>query len=858
MHYFLNRIAATPARRDALWRPSFSSIHAYESSVQIHREHLRKMLGLIWPASGAPAIKLLQTGGGVRIEDVSLPITAGFEAQALLFLPQSNGPKAAVIAVPPASESAEEFAGIAEQEQPASWLKVFLARSVAVAIPVMVERTRDHFLCQEAGGKDRRQILWRAGFIVGRSLVGVDVQQVLAVRRFLASCRGIDPQNIGVFGDRQGGMTALFAAAMDEQFAGVGILDYFQQREDCWKEPVDRLLYGQLGEFGDAELAALVAPRPLILVTSAGGAIPFASEQAESHRAGRFYQALRESERLTSLKVQDDGLEITALRLAASLSADRAKRIPSIALRIAFGEVKKSCDEHFVVLYQYLRGLDRASDRVRKEYWGLDSTPPEDRAQKAAKLRTELARLMGVILPEAVPLSPRTALIGETDKFLAYDVLLKAAPGVEVFGQLLVPRSVAGHRDKRLPAVVCQHGFNGAPQYVTGVGTDVESQDRYYHRFGERLAERGYVVFAPYMAVTDRINPIVRMAAGLGMMRTSIELTKLHRVIDFLQSLPFVDSGRIGYYGMSYGGYAATWMVPLEARLQFTIISAYFNVLGLELTDTSLPGHSFWNQPDEDPYTWNTLNRFTDVELIAAMYPRPVCIEWGLDDPVTPSVWHEQAWKEVEAYATAWGVGDKVEDDDFIGPHTVHGIQTFLFIDRWLRPERPAERDYGCRDYTYCSETVAPSLHGYSLISTQIVPYATQSLDSDPRSVVRGQFYVSDVSPAFTGMAFKISRVGNPGDFTVKFGSQPGKSNIGEAFIPAEEIYPGYDLWYEARLKQPAKLESKKTYYFELAAESARTPRNYYIVYGPKPLGGTDYPTSFGLSLRVLTEGGKY
>jgi dienelactone hydrolase len=174
---------------------------------------------------------------------------------------------------------------------------------------------------------------------------------------------------------------------------------------------------------------------------------------------------------------------------------------------------------------------------------------------------------------------------------------------------------------------VCQRGFNGAPKYVTGAGSAIEVQDRYYHRFGERLAGRGYVVFAPYIVATDSINPIVRMAASVGMMRTSIELAKLHRVIDFLQSLPFVDPDRIGYYGMSYGGYAAAWMVPLEPRLRFTIISAYFDVLRLQLTDTSLPGHSFWNQPDEDPYTWNTLDRFSHLELIAAMYPRPVSIE---------------------------------------------------------------------------------------------------------------------------------------------------------------------------------------------------------------------------------------
>ncbi len=153
----------------------------------------------------------------------------------------------------------------------------------------------------------------------------------------------------------------------------------------------------------------------------------------------------------------------------------------------------------------------------------------------------------------------------------------------------------------------------------------------------------------------DLINPIVQQAASLGWMRTSIELAKLHRVVDFLQSLPFVDGQRIGYYGLSYGGYSATWMPPLEPRLQFTINSGFFNDWRQDITAEDTADH-YWALPDEDFYNWNVLNRFTHTELVAAMWPRPVCIEWGLQDATTTPKWHKQAWEDLKVKYIGRGI----------------------------------------------------------------------------------------------------------------------------------------------------------------------------------------------------------
>jgi dienelactone hydrolase len=877
IRYFLTQIAATPAKRDSRWQPNFSSLDSYKASVQGHRADLRAMLGLIQPRHGTPNIKVLGEERNLSLEEVTLPINSGFSVRALLFLPHSSPPAAAIIAIPPATESREEFAGIVQGMMPAKWLRTLLAHNIAVAVPLMVERSDDNPLCRQAGYKDRRRILWRAAFIVGRTLVGVEVQEVLALREFLASQGNIVPGKIAVLGEGQGGMTALYAGAMDEGLASVASIDYFEQREKCWKGPVDQVLYGQLNEFGDAEVAALIAPRSLLIVHSSKGPIPAASVAAEFARARRFYGGLDKLGVLTDLEVQNDPLNATASKIASALGSTAVQDLPELTFRIPRQEVDQARNEQFEALLKYLRGLCEWSDQVRAEYWQLNSTLPADRVQKVQKLHAELANLEGVISSVNVPMHPRTALLGETDKFLAYDVFLDLVPGVEVYGQLLVPRPIAGHMESRHAAVVCQHGFDGAPKYVSGVGTELETNDHFYHRFGQRLAERGYVVFAPYMAVpayhppaggpgansrnpaglgdvvqrADLINPLVRLAAPLGMMRTSIELAKLHRVVDFLQSLRFVDADRIGFYGLSYGGYAAIWMPPLEPRLKVTVISAFFNDWPTMLTDTTRFGSSYWSLPDEDFYNWNVLNRFSHTELIAAMWPRPVCIEYGSEDPVTTPVWHNRAWEQVKAWRDSWEMDDKIRDDDFIGPHTIHGIGTFSFLDQWLRRERRAGRDYGCRDYNYCNQSVAPGFHGYSQSSKNSVPYSTQVLDSHPSSVIYGRFYIPIGSPVLTGMAFKLTRTGNPGDLLVKFGSTESSADLGVATIHSRDVYPVYDLWYEAMLDKPLRLDPSKTYYFEIETQSGLAPSDSYTVFGPMPLGGRDFPPNFGMSFRT-------
>ena len=69
-------------------------------------------------------------------------------------------------------------------------------------------------------------------------------------------------------------------------------------------------------------------------------------------------------------------------------------------------------------------------------------------------------------------------------------MMLDVYPDVFAWGVLLVPKDIK--EGERRPVVVCQHGRNGLPKDV------IEGDSPAYHDFAARLADRGFVTFAPH------------------------------------------------------------------------------------------------------------------------------------------------------------------------------------------------------------------------------------------------------------------------------------------------------------------------------------------------------------------------
>ena len=120
-----------------------------------------------------------------------------------------------------------------------------------------------------------REWLHRPAFEMGRTLVGYEVCKALAAVEALSEGASLP---VGVFGYGEGGLLALFLAALDTRVAATVVSGYWEGRRALHKEPLYRNLFGCALLVDDAELSWLIAPRALIIEHAAVDTVEAAPE----------------------------------------------------------------------------------------------------------------------------------------------------------------------------------------------------------------------------------------------------------------------------------------------------------------------------------------------------------------------------------------------------------------------------------------------------------------------------------------------------------------------------------------------------------------------------------------------------
>lgn len=732
LHRYIERkIAGSVAARTTAWKRDPSSAGAYEKSVEPNRQRFARLIGLVDPRLPARMERfgegqspgLVAETGAYRVWQVRWPSVEGVSGEGLLVEPK-NRPKAAVVALSDADQTPEQLVGLAPGIEPQLQFARRLAEAgLLVVVPALVDRS-DRW----SGNPDvawtnqpHREWIYRQAYMMGRHVIGYEVAKVqAAVDWFSREHTGLA---VGVAGYGEGGLLALYSAAVDPRIAACLTSGYFNAREQTWQEPLYRNVWSLLTEFGDAELATLVAPRGLVVEASrpievagpppagegrrkvaAVGEIRGPAEESVSAEFARIGQLIPEGFQNRRL-IRGQGKSVgpgspEALETLLGLLGGGplpALGKPPVEQRSGFDPAERQ-KRQVQEIERHVQGLVRGSDRVREKFfvskaapwyadrrrqWSTDRRVPTFPAEPFVEAARPFKKyfweeVLGKLPDEPLVANPRSRQVYDRPKWIGHEVVLDVFPDVFAWGILLVPKDLKP--GERRPVVVCQHGRNGLPRDT------IEPGKKAYWGISAELADRGFIVFSPHNPYRgeDRYRLLSRKANGVKASLFSFILAQHEQILKWLGTLPFVDAARIGFYGCSYGGETAVRVPPLLDGYALSICSSDFNDWARKVASTDSPFSFMFTVEWEMPY-FDLGSTFNYAEMAYLMFPRPFMAERGHCDSVAPDEWVAYEFAKVRYLYDMLDRGDRAELEIYTGGHCFHGGRAIEFLQRHLR-----------------------------------------------------------------------------------------------------------------------------------------------------------------------------
>lgn len=724
--FLLEQIDRSVVQRAKFWHRDFASNSRYEASLEQNRRRLKKILGVVDLRTKFKDLELVATvsrsariakGPKFEVYNVRWPVLGNIYGEGLLLIPTDDQPPVGnVIAIPDADQTPESICGLVNGVDPNTQFARRLAEAgCRVLVPTLIDRQ-----LKKRGGRSNltsREFLYRSAFELGRHIVGYEIQKVLAGVDWMASEFAAEKTKIGVIGWGEGGMIAFYAAAIDSRIDSACVSGYFDSRQTIWDQPIARNVFGLLEQFGDAEIASLIAPRNLIVEAAKGPELTLPSEggapatlkspSLESVRAevDRARQLTSTMQGFVQLIETANGSGtcgsrsaltsfLTSLGVTTEFPSDSESRADAQALlggtivqldnTARQDRQQKQIDEHNQWLLSesaYVRrdfmniGLVRGDTETNR----IDSSSTDAYVNSIRRFRKQFRDdVIGHFELPLQPMNPRSRVAYDRPTWTGYEIVLDVFPNVIAYGILCVPKDIQA--GERRPVVVCQHGLEGKPQDT------IEGDHRAYHDYAAKLCERGFITFAPQNIYIggDRFRTLQRKAYPLKKTLFSVMCAQHQQIINWLKTLPNVDGDRIAFYGLSYGGKSAMRIPAIVTDYCLSICSADFNEWVWKNASTRSRYSYVWTN-EYEIFEFDLGSTFNYAEMAALIAPRPFMVERGHQDGVAPdeTVGYEFA-KVRHLYASRLKIPDRCTIEWFDGPHTINGNGTFNFLHRHL------------------------------------------------------------------------------------------------------------------------------------------------------------------------------
>jgi dipeptidyl aminopeptidase/acylaminoacyl peptidase len=232
---------------------------------------------------------------------------------------------------------------------------------------------------------------------------------------------------------------------------------------------------------------------------------------------------------------------------------------------------------------------------------------------------------------DATPLRVSDSMPAAIDRslFVEPEMVHYAGPdGQQVPVWLLVPKGL--DRSTKHPAIVWIHGDGVNQNYD---GWHVQRNYAVYYSFHQYLLQKGYVVIAP--DYRGSIGYGREWRTGVYMDVGGLDAQDAWMAANYLKTLPYVDTERVGVWGLSYGGFFTLIAVTDQPKL-FRAAIDVAGVVDYEMYYDD-PYHGGWTAsrigtPQEHPEVYAKASPLAHVDKLE----RPLLVLHGTSDVNVP------------------------------------------------------------------------------------------------------------------------------------------------------------------------------------------------------------------------------
>ena len=248
---------------------------------------------------------------------------------------------------------------------------------------------------------------------------------------------------------------------------------------------------------------------------------------------------------------------------------------------------------------------------------------------------------------------------------------------ISVQAVLAFPKGAS--KDKPSPIVVVQHGIGSTPETPFSTGS--------YNEYAKELLKAGFAVVVPMnLRSIERRNHIERLCRLANTTLPGIELVRVQHLLDVVLADPRIDAERVGMWGVSLGGMATMFWMPLEPRIKAGVVSAWFNERRNKMVIPDPRYTSFIATTEEHAFFKGWLSEFSDYDVVSLICPRPLLVQHGKKDNIAywPQVVEE--FDKSKVHYQKLKIPERIELDVHEGGHEAIIASGIKFMNRWLKP----------------------------------------------------------------------------------------------------------------------------------------------------------------------------